>query len=72
MADASSQASYLYSCNVAANTKFYMSHGFLPVADILAGDDDPEWDEPPVVVQLMVREVAGGISKQENMDEDGS
>ncbi|KAJ8518206.1 hypothetical protein ONZ45_g4728 [Pleurotus djamor] len=60
MADASSHASYLYSSNVAANTKFYMSHGFLPVAEIFAGDDDPEWDNPPVAVQLMVREVPEG------------
>ncbi|KAJ8454506.1 hypothetical protein ONZ45_g19279 [Pleurotus djamor] len=60
MADASSHASYLYSSNVAANTKFYMSHGYLPVAEILAGDDDPEWDNPPVAVQLMVREVPEG------------
>ncbi|KAJ8518205.1 hypothetical protein ONZ45_g4729 [Pleurotus djamor] len=56
LADSSSQASYLESSNV-ANTSFYMYHGFLPVADILIGDDDPEWTEPPFVVKLMVREI---------------
>ncbi|KDQ29466.1 hypothetical protein PLEOSDRAFT_1112289 [Pleurotus ostreatus PC15] len=54
-ADAASQATYLESSNV-ANTGFYESHGFITVGEIVCGDDNPAWKEPPVVVKLMVRE----------------
>ncbi|KAJ8502769.1 hypothetical protein ONZ45_g11458 [Pleurotus djamor] len=52
LTDSASQASYLESSN-AATTSFYMYHGFLPVADILVGEDDPEWTEDPLVVKLV-------------------
>ncbi|KDQ29465.1 hypothetical protein PLEOSDRAFT_1103485 [Pleurotus ostreatus PC15] len=54
-ADAASRATYLESSNV-ANTGFYESHGFRTVGEIVCGDDNPAWKEPPVVVKLMVRE----------------
>ncbi|KAG9218881.1 hypothetical protein CCMSSC00406_0001005 [Pleurotus cornucopiae] len=50
-ADTASRATYLESSNV-ANTGFYESHGFITVGEIVCGDDNPAWKEPPVVVKL--------------------
>ncbi|KAI0811106.1 acyl-CoA N-acyltransferase [Irpex lacteus] len=54
-ADAHGCASWLMSSNV-NNTGFYNSLGFVTEADILMGDDDPDWHTKPVVIKLMVRE----------------
>lgn len=40
------------------NTGFYNSLGFVTEADILMGDDDPDWHTKPVVIKL-VRLVRG-------------
>lgn len=51
-ADAHGCASWLMSSNV-NNTGFYNSLGFVTEADILMGDDDPDWDTKPVVIKLV-------------------
>ncbi len=56
-ADAHGLASWLMSSNV-NNTGFYNSLGFVTEADILMGDDDPDWHTKPVVIKL-VRLVRG-------------
>jgi len=52
-----SRAAYLVSSN-AKNTGFYNSVGFFTVGEIVLGDSNPEWEEPPVVMSVMVRELA--------------
>ncbi|KAF9568932.1 hypothetical protein CPC08DRAFT_757143 [Agrocybe pediades] len=52
------QATWLKSSNI-RNTDFYNSHGFLTVATATIGDEDPDWQEGPVVVSIMVRQPAG-------------
>lgn len=44
---------YLISSNVKANTGFYNSLGFFTVKELLLGDDNPTWKEPPVVVAVV-------------------
>ncbi|KAJ3518078.1 hypothetical protein NLJ89_g94 [Agrocybe chaxingu] len=61
LADVMGQTSWLTSSNV-ANTEFYRIHGFKTIADIVLGDDNPEWHEQPVVVKLMVRAPRGRIA----------
>ncbi|KAI0953478.1 hypothetical protein AcW1_007684 [Taiwanofungus camphoratus] len=53
-ADVQQCSTWLTSSNV-ANTKFYESCGFLTVAEILLGDNNPMWGKPPIVVPVMVR-----------------
>ncbi|KAF8969471.1 hypothetical protein BDZ97DRAFT_246528 [Flammula alnicola] len=55
MADALGQASWLHSSSV-INDGFYNSHGFETVGKIYLGDDNPEWHQEPVLLQIMVRE----------------
>jgi len=55
MADAEGRATILFSSKV-ANVGFYGLHGFVRVADVLLGDDNPTWKGAPVCVPLMVRE----------------
>ncbi|KAF8897726.1 hypothetical protein BD779DRAFT_397986 [Infundibulicybe gibba] len=38
------------------NVKFYNSHGFKTVDEAVLGNENPGWDEPPVVMSIMVRE----------------
>ncbi|KAF9057978.1 hypothetical protein BJ165DRAFT_1521310 [Panaeolus papilionaceus] len=57
MTDVLRQKSWLTSSNV-KNTGFYNSHGFITVKEIILGDDNPNWEGPPVVVNLMVRKPA--------------
>jgi len=56
-ADRRSLSTCLCSINV-ANTGFYNSLGFLTAKHIFIGEDNPAWHEPPVVIDLMVREPA--------------
>ena len=44
---------YLISSNVKANTGFYNSVGFFTVKEVLLGDDNPAWKEPPVVFAIV-------------------
>ncbi|KAI0700776.1 hypothetical protein BC835DRAFT_1326425 [Cytidiella melzeri] len=55
LADAVGCATWLGSSNV-QNTGFYESLGFVAITTISLGESDPTWNEPPVVVALMVRE----------------
>ncbi|KAI0811107.1 hypothetical protein BC629DRAFT_1030619 [Irpex lacteus] len=55
-ADAHGQSSWLMSSNI-NNTGFYNSLGFMAAADVLLGDNDPDWNAPPVVIKIMIREV---------------
>ncbi|KAF4619343.1 hypothetical protein D9613_005109 [Agrocybe pediades] len=58
IADYYGQATWLKSSNI-RNTDFYNSHGFLTVATATIGDEDPDWQEWPVIVSIMVRQPAG-------------
>jgi hypothetical protein len=51
-ADAHGRASWLLSSNI-NNTGFYNSFGYITQAEIILGDDDPDWTEPPFVVTLV-------------------
>ncbi|KAI0700762.1 hypothetical protein BC835DRAFT_1411873 [Cytidiella melzeri] len=53
-ADKEERSAWLISSN-RANTPFYNSLGFVAQADIILGEDDVTWSEPPVVMSLMVR-----------------
>ncbi len=37
------------------NTSFYNSLGFMTAADVLLGDNDPDWHAPPVVIKIVRR-----------------
>jgi len=54
-ADVQHRGTWLVSSNI-INTDFYNSHGFVTVGTFLLGDKNPEWHEPSVVVNIMVRE----------------
>ncbi|TCD69846.1 hypothetical protein EIP91_005923 [Steccherinum ochraceum] len=62
-ADERKLASYVVSSNVKGNTPFYNYLGYYTVAEILLGEDDPSWKEPPVPIALMVRELPSVDSK---------
>ena len=51
-ADALLCATYLTSSNV-DNTQFYEACGFKTVAEITLGEGNPDWKEPPVIVQYV-------------------
>lgn len=51
-ADVQQCSTWLTSSNV-VNTKFYESCGFLTVAEILLGDNNPMWGKPPIVVPVV-------------------
>ncbi|KAL0947541.1 hypothetical protein HGRIS_013637 [Hohenbuehelia grisea] len=53
--DTIGKAAFLVSSN-SANEKFYQAHGFSTVGEAVIGDENPTWDEKPIVVQIMVRE----------------
>ncbi|KAF7798887.1 hypothetical protein EIP86_010115 [Pleurotus ostreatoroseus] len=50
-ADAEERATWLISSN-ALNEGFYNSLGFETAKEIVLGDDNPTWNEPPVVIAL--------------------
>jgi len=54
-ADAESRATMLVSSNI-ANTAFYESLGFRTIKEVVVGDDNPTWTEPPVILGIMLRE----------------
>lgn len=55
VADAQHRNTYLLSSNI-ANTGFYNSMGFQVVDFAVVGEDNPDWHEAPVVLNIMVRE----------------
>ncbi|GJE84058.1 hypothetical protein PsYK624_001330 [Phanerochaete sordida] len=57
IADAQGRATALTSSNP-ANTGFYNSLGFVEAAQIVLGDEDPTWQEPPLILLVMIREPA--------------
>lgn len=57
IADAQGRATVLTSSNP-INTGFYNSLRFVEKAQIVLGNDDPTWTDPPVVLLVMVREPA--------------
>jgi hypothetical protein len=46
------EACWLGSSNI-ANEPFYNSHGFYTVGEAIIGNDDPNWHEAPVIVQIV-------------------
>ncbi|PPR04063.1 hypothetical protein CVT24_010638 [Panaeolus cyanescens] len=36
-------------CSNVKNVTFYNRHGFQTITEVVLGDDNPEWDEPPVI-----------------------
>ncbi|KAJ3539696.1 hypothetical protein NM688_g6328 [Phlebia brevispora] len=56
MADEINCATWLVVGNVRMNNAFYVRFGFVTVARILLGEDDPDWTEEPVPVDVMIRE----------------
>lgn len=57
IADAQRRATVLISSNP-MNTGFYNSLGFIEKGQIILGDDSSTWQDPPVVLLVMVREPA--------------
>ncbi|EAU84636.1 hypothetical protein CC1G_00155 [Coprinopsis cinerea okayama7 len=55
LADILGVACWLESSNI-ANEPFYNSHGFKSVGNAVVGDQNPDWGEKPVIVQIMIRE----------------
>ncbi|KZT73057.1 hypothetical protein DAEQUDRAFT_504632 [Daedalea quercina L-15889] len=60
-ADSLGCASWLLSSNV-ANTAFYESCGFVGVKEIMIGDDNPTWTQPPFPILIMVRPTHSQLS----------
>ncbi|KLO18064.1 hypothetical protein SCHPADRAFT_900056 [Schizopora paradoxa] len=56
-ADEQGRSTYLLSSNP-INEPFYVKHGFVEVAAVVLGDDDPSWTQKPIRIPLMVREYA--------------
>ncbi|EMD40900.1 hypothetical protein CERSUDRAFT_111480 [Gelatoporia subvermispora B] len=54
IADEQGRSTWLVSSNI-ENTGFYESCGFEVVGEVAAGEDDPSWNKPPVIVRIMVR-----------------
>ncbi|KZT74806.1 hypothetical protein DAEQUDRAFT_719987 [Daedalea quercina L-15889] len=54
-ADSHGRCTWLISSNY-VNTVFYEGLGFVPVREIILGDENPTWNKAPVVMLLMVRE----------------
>ncbi|KAI0065978.1 hypothetical protein BV25DRAFT_1622480 [Artomyces pyxidatus] len=54
MADEAGRPTWLSSSNI-KNTPFYESFGFKKVAEIVLGDDDPDWKGEPFISLLMMR-----------------
>ncbi|KAI0048031.1 hypothetical protein FA95DRAFT_1491543, partial [Auriscalpium vulgare] len=52
MADAADRQTWLISSNT-INNKFYESFGYRNIADIVLGDEDPDYDDEPFVVSLV-------------------
>ncbi|KAF5364345.1 hypothetical protein D9756_000401 [Leucocoprinus leucothites] len=52
LGDVTNQAIWLKSTNE-KNTGFYMSHGYVVVAEAIVGDDNPEWNGTPVVIKIV-------------------
>ncbi|PPR00371.1 hypothetical protein CVT24_004405 [Panaeolus cyanescens] len=63
IADGLGQTAWLSSSNK-ENTKFYNAHGFKTVKEVVVGDDNPTWKEPPIILSLMVREPVSSSSKR--------
>jgi len=55
LADEQGRAIYLFSSNV-DNVPFYNMHGFVTVAQVELGVDNPTWHDHPVITPLMVRQ----------------
>lgn len=51
-ADLTHTGSWLESSNI-KNTEFYESHGFVGVVDVVIGNHNPTWHEPPVIVKVV-------------------
>ena len=51
-ADAQGRSMWLFSSNT-NNTEFYNSHGFFTAGNVVLGEEDPAWDEPPVIVPIV-------------------
>ncbi|KAJ3539695.1 hypothetical protein NM688_g6329 [Phlebia brevispora] len=64
MADERNSATWLVVGNVPANNAFYAAFGFVTVAQTLLGDEDPDWTEDPVPVDVMVREPSSAAWKE--------
>lgn len=50
--DKEGRAVWLGSSNI-DNTRFYERHGFATIATVTLGEDDPTWNEPPIVLKLV-------------------
>ncbi|EKM56557.1 uncharacterized protein PHACADRAFT_253756 [Phanerochaete carnosa HHB-10118-sp] len=61
LADARGVQSWLMSSNT-INRGFYHELGFEIVATFYVGNDNPTWNEPPVPIDIMVREPKGASS----------
>jgi len=55
IADAQDRAAWLISSNN-GNTAFYNSHGFFSAGEVILGNDNPTWNQAPVIVPVMIRE----------------
>ncbi|PSR74968.1 hypothetical protein PHLCEN_2v9382 [Hermanssonia centrifuga] len=53
MADQQGRATWLASSNVAVNTDFYNSLGFVTVKQFMLGDDNPMWKEAPFPIAVV-------------------
>ncbi len=52
-ADQQGRATWLASSNVAVNTVFYNSLGFVTVKQFMLGDDNPTWEETPFPIAIV-------------------
>jgi len=64
IADTQGRATWLLSSNI-NNTEFYNQHGFVTVGTFALGDNDPNWNEKPVVISAMIREPEDMIFRNE-------
>ncbi|KAJ3539692.1 hypothetical protein NM688_g6330 [Phlebia brevispora] len=55
-ADSEGRAVKLINSHIEGNTEFYNSMGYHAVDRFWLGGDNPAWDEPPIPIDLMVRE----------------
>jgi len=62
-ADEQGRSTYLLSSNP-INEPFYNKHGFVEVAAMYVGDDNPSWKQKPVRIPLMVREYKDHNTKE--------
>ncbi|KAF7798907.1 hypothetical protein EIP86_010135 [Pleurotus ostreatoroseus] len=65
-ADIAARAVMVINGNVDANTTFYNSLGYVAVERFYLGEINPAWDEPPVPIDLMLREPKTFVTTDKN------